>query len=106
VAVRREGMEELLQLLSVRPGPETDGKTFVDIKYKVGFEPDGRASETWDGYWEVALVQIPHHWRSTKGWVRGTTDHPITFGGATIGSAINNASTFLREARAQGLVLP
>ena len=100
-------LEKLEELLSVKSlvGPDTDGKVFIRLSCQVDFEPHGRASETWEVEWVLTLPQIPHHWRSTAGWRKGTTDAPIRFQGRTATNVIARAISFLEEAAAEELVL-
>ena len=92
-------LDELKQLLGVCPNPGTDHKEFIRLSCKVEFEPHGRASETWEWAWYLVLPQIPHHWKSTTGWRRGTTDQPMRFKGRTAQEVTNKAAAFLKELR-------
>lgn len=98
-------IEKLEKLLRVRCSPSTDGKEFIRLSCQVDFEPHGRASETWEVVWFLTLPQIPHHWRSTSGWRKGTTDAPIQFKGRTATRVIARAISFLEEAAAEELPL-
>ncbi len=91
-----ENLESLLKV-KTKAGPDTDGKEFIRISCQVGFEPHGRASETWEVVWFLTLPQIPHHWKSLSGWRRGTTDAPIQFKGRGPVEVIARATAFLNE---------
>ena len=99
----RSEFTELEKLLKIHAGPRTDGKDFVQISCHVDFEPHGIASETWEVIWFLQLPQIPHHWPSTTGWRKGTTDKPISFSGRTLSEVIIKATVFLKETKQQGV---
>jgi len=95
--LERIAMNELMKLLKINPAPVDEGRKFIVVSCGVGFEPHGRASETWEIYWTLVLPQIPYHWKSTNGWRRGSTKEPISFKGRTFDDVVSKAKAFLRE---------
>ena len=92
-------VDELLKSLGIICAPENQDKKFIQITCGVGFEPHGRASETWELWWKLTLPQVPHHWRSTTRWRVGTTEKPIQFTGETFDQVVSQAIEFLTELR-------
>lgn len=61
----------LLALLNVKTAPVYTGDWFV-LRCQVDFEPNGRASETWEEHWKLELPKTPSYWQKSNGtWVRG-----------------------------------
>lgn len=89
-------MDELFNLLNVVPSKEHDGKIFIDLACKVGYEPFGEQSEKWEHYWTLRLPQIEKHWLSEHGWRKANTDGGIVFYGATAEEVVGRAVDFLR----------
>ena len=91
-------MDELLKLLKISCDPNTAGKEFINISCKVGFEPHGRASETWEIYRILTLPQIPQYVKFTDGWKKlESCDLPMRFQGRTYDKVIQKAIIFLKE---------
>ena len=88
-------MDELLRLMQIQRSPPD--REWLKIVCGVAFEPHGSASETWEEYWTLTLVQIPHHWKSLTGWRRGKVDDPIMFKDCTLESVVAQAIAFLKE---------
>ena len=91
-------MDELLKLLKISCAPNTDGKEFINISCKVGFEPHGRASETWEIYWVLRFPQISRHVKFTSGWEPiKNKELPMVFKERTYNEVIQKAINFLKE---------
>ena len=90
-------MDELLAMLEglFPPSPKYHDRELLDIRLMCGFEPNGRASETWEYTWTLVFPQILHHWHSTTGWRPGNTELVMEFHGETVGECIAQARNFL-----------
>lgn len=96
---RTSRMKNIIRKLGVGcPGPDWDGKTFVRIEGKVGFEPHGRASECWESYFVLTLPTIPAHTHYLDGWKEVPVkwgSRPMSFQGRTIEDVVAQANAFL-----------
>jgi len=92
-------VNELVKLMNLhwKCTPMTQGKYFINIKCGCDFEPHGRASETWELFWELELVGVIAHWRSLNGWKKCTTDKYMKFKGRTHTEVVNKAIMFIKE---------
>lgn len=79
------------------PGPESQGKCYVDLKCKCDFEPFNRASEMWEYFWTLILPTVPAHYKFKDGWKRTRNEFPMSFKGRTPEDVINQADKFLDE---------
>jgi hypothetical protein len=93
---RQEMIVELMGLLKPKVAPLGEGEWFKLI-CGVGFEPHGRASETWEVYWQIELPKTPWYWKSTNGWVKGNPNVHMKFHEKTLEGALAKALTFLQE---------
>ena len=89
-------MNELRRLLKILPSPANDGKEFIKVSCGVGFEPHGRASETWEIYWKLELPEIPLYWKSTKGWKKHDGSRYMIFYGRTFDIVVARAVKFIK----------
>ena len=72
----------------------------------IGFEPNGKASETWEYTWFLELPWCYHHLSSVRdGWVKGNNNDMMCFHGSSMRLVISMAVNFLRQALEQGLKL-
>jgi hypothetical protein len=78
-------------------GPVTDGKEIFRLSASVGFEPFGRASESWDVVWTLTLPLVRLHVRMVDGWHVSPHPVPMTFTGRDDGECISRALQFLRD---------
>jgi hypothetical protein len=79
-----------------------DGVAFA-LTCENGFEPHGRASETWETLWRLVLPDVPAHWwHMREGWKPCTGNAvPMQFRGRTPGDVVTAAVAFLRESGAK-----
>lgn len=89
-------LEKLIKLLNVREGPMTEGDWFV-LRCSVDFEPNGRASETWEEYWTIELPYTPYYWEGTKGWNKGSEKAVTSFKASTLDNVIKKAIYYLEN---------
>lgn len=68
--------------------------THLEINCQTGFER-GNAHEDVGVEWTLTLPNIPHHWMSTTGWRKGSTDKPINFTATSLMQVVNKAVEFL-----------
>lgn len=79
------------------PGPGDDG-CHVLVEFKSGFEPNGRASETWEFYCVLTLPDHEQHWKNNKGqYVKCTTRAPFSVKRRTLDECIASAIDFLKS---------
>jgi len=90
----------------ISAAPHMHNKDVYKITRSVGFEPNGRASETWEYTWYLELPWCYHHWDHLRdGWTKGNNDHAMSFHASSLRMVIAFAVNFLREAYNQGLRL-
>jgi hypothetical protein len=91
-----EGLNRLRKKLGV--GMAGGDKVYIRITLASMFEPHGRASESWDPVWNLTLVNMKSHWRTTENdWVECTSETNMTFKGQRLGQCVAKALQFLEE---------
>jgi hypothetical protein len=94
-------MQDVLKRLPRPLGPQTDGKTFIEIHNWCDFEGHGKASETWEEHWSIRFPQVPYYWKSLNGWTKTTNEnHSMMIHGRTFDDVLTKAITFLDETKA------
>jgi hypothetical protein len=74
-----------------------DRWNFIELECGQGFEPHGRASETWEVLWILRLPHIRYYWKGTNGWQLSDMAFNMQFKGKTQEDAVNQALKFLDE---------
>lgn len=90
-------MDDLLRMLGYEViGPVNDNKPIITVECKCSFEPNGRASETWESYWVLILHTVKYHWWNTKeGWRLGISSDSMNFKGESYWNVHGQALNFL-----------
>jgi hypothetical protein len=94
-----------LRTHGINPNPMTDGVDAYTITKHMDFEPNGKASETWEYVWFLTFPWCRYYWRSTTGWRLGTSQNPIKFQAASLQLVIRRATMFLMEISQEGIRL-
>ena len=82
-------------------GEPVDKRGFIILTVSNGFEPNGRASETFEDYYVIILPYIQYYWRGTHSWHLGRLGLRQSFQASTIELAIKRCMIFLQEIREQ-----
>jgi hypothetical protein len=93
-----DNLKELSRLLHRRFGwvsPRYQDKDLIVLKCRCGFEPHGKASETWEIIWLLQLPYVRGYWRTRDGWM--PYDGPAKFSGRTAEQVINAALFMVRD---------
>jgi hypothetical protein len=91
-----ELLEKLIAKHGMIPGPIFHNKDRWVLYSAIEFEPHGRASETWEGTFNLYLPEFPHYWKSTTGWRKGISKG-TGFKAETVRECFIQAITFLKE---------
>lgn len=92
-------IRELVETLRLRSklSPTYHDQDLLVIKCRCGFEPHGRASETWEMVWRVELPFVQSCWRSTEGWRARKSGLSMKFCGRTLYEAMMKLCDFLAD---------
>ena len=97
-------IRELVKTLRLHSklSPIYHDKDLLVIKCRCGFEPHGRASDTWEMIWRIELPYVQYYWKSTTGWRPGTPGLNMKFKGRTLYEAMMKLSSFLGDMVIEG----
>jgi hypothetical protein len=89
-------MDEIRKLLKISLGPQTQGKSLIEVVCYCEFEGHGRASETWEEHWDIVLPLINHHFKNmVGGWTAGSRKKQMRFHGKTFDATKEKVVAFL-----------
>jgi hypothetical protein len=72
-----------------------DKESLFKLELLYAFEPNGRASETWEDVWVLILPNVPGYWFSLSGWQRGAWGDGMTFKSPSLEEVLAHAKDFL-----------